>query len=64
VKAGRVAAAASQRNRLWNFVDLVYLNQGTENTGYVTPAYLRRRPADVSDREDGAACFTRSTRRP
>jgi protein-disulfide isomerase len=42
VKAGRVAAAASQQNRLWNFVDLLYLNQGTENTGYVTAAYLRR----------------------
>ena len=42
VKAGLVAAAASQQNRLWNFVDLLYLNQGTENTGYVTAAYLRR----------------------
>ena len=42
VKAGRVAAAASQQNRLWNFVDLLYLNQGTENSRYVTPAYLRR----------------------
>jgi protein-disulfide isomerase len=42
VKAGRVATAASQQNKLWNFVDLLYLNQGTENTGYVTAAYLRR----------------------
>jgi protein-disulfide isomerase len=42
VKAGRVAAAASQQNRLWNFVDLLYLNQGEENTGYVTAGYLRR----------------------
>jgi protein-disulfide isomerase len=42
VKAGRVATATSQQNKLWNFVDLLYLNQGTENTGYVTAAYLRR----------------------
>lgn len=42
VKAGRVAAGAAQQNRLWNFVDLVYLNQGVENTGYVTGTYLRR----------------------
>ena len=42
VRAGRVAAAASQQNRLWNFIDLLYLNQGTENTGYVTSTYLRR----------------------
>jgi protein-disulfide isomerase len=41
VAAGRVAAAAAQQDRLWNFVDLVYLNQGEENSGYVTPAYLR-----------------------
>jgi hypothetical protein len=37
VAAGRVAAAASQQNKLWNFVDLLYLNQGEENSGYVTP---------------------------
>ena len=42
VAAGRVAAAAAQQDRLWNFVDLLYLNQGEENTGYVTAGYLRR----------------------
>lgn len=42
VAAGRVAAAASQQNKLWNFVDLLYLNQGEENSGYVTPTYLHR----------------------
>jgi protein-disulfide isomerase len=42
VAAARVAAAAAAQNRLWNFVDLMYLNQGHENSGYVTPAYLRR----------------------
>lgn len=41
VTAGRVAAAAGQQDRLWNFVDLLYLNQG-ENTGYITPAYIDR----------------------
>src|SRR5947209_7430673 len=41
VRAGQVAAAASQQGKLWNFVDLLYLNQGEENTGYVTSAYLR-----------------------
>jgi protein-disulfide isomerase len=42
VAAGRVAAAAAQQDRLWNFIDLLYLNQGEENTGYVTSQYLRR----------------------
>lgn len=42
VTAGRVAAAAGQQDRLWNFVDLLYLNQGEENTGYVTSPYIHR----------------------
>lgn len=42
VSAGRAAAAAAQQNKLWNFVDLMYLNQGQENTGYATTSYLRR----------------------
>jgi protein-disulfide isomerase len=42
VHAGLAAAGAEQQNKLWNFVDLVYLNQGEENTGYVTNTYLHR----------------------
>ena len=42
VAAGRAAAAAAQQNKLWNFIDLLYLNQGEENSGYVTPSYLHR----------------------
>jgi predicted DsbA family dithiol-disulfide isomerase len=42
VRAGHVAAAAAAQNKLWDFVDLLYLNQGAENTGYATPAYLQR----------------------
>jgi protein-disulfide isomerase len=40
VTAGRAASAAAEQNRLWNFVDVFYFNQGEENTGYVTPAFL------------------------
>ncbi len=47
VRAARVAAGAEQQNRLWNFVELMYENQGEENTGYVTIAYLRRLLAGV-----------------
>jgi protein-disulfide isomerase len=42
VTAGRAAAGAAQQDRLWNFVDVFYYNQGKENTGYVTPAFLDR----------------------
>jgi protein-disulfide isomerase len=42
VTAARAAAVAATRNRLWNFAELFYRNQGTENTGYVTDAFLSR----------------------
>ncbi|HWF54391.1 MAG TPA: thioredoxin domain-containing protein [Solirubrobacteraceae bacterium] len=42
VTAGHAAAAAAEQNKLWNFVDLLYLNQGEENSGYVTSSYVHR----------------------
>jgi protein-disulfide isomerase len=47
VRAARVAEAAGRQNRLWNFADLVYHNQGKENSGYATDAFLRRMAAAV-----------------
>jgi protein-disulfide isomerase len=41
-KAAAAAAAAGQQDRLWHFVDLVYFNQGPENTGYVTRGFVHR----------------------
>jgi protein-disulfide isomerase len=40
VTAGRSASAAGEQNRLWNFVDVFYYNQGEENSGYVTTEFL------------------------
>jgi protein-disulfide isomerase len=40
--AARGAQAAATRDRMWNFVDLFYRNQGQENSGYVTDAFLSR----------------------
>jgi protein-disulfide isomerase len=34
------ALAAGRQNRLWQFVELFYRQQGQEGTGYVTAAYL------------------------
>jgi protein-disulfide isomerase len=42
VTAAAAATAAAKENRMWQFVDPFYLNQGTENSGYVTPGFLRR----------------------
>jgi protein-disulfide isomerase len=36
----RTALAAGEQNRFWNVIALLYLNQGTENTGWVTDALL------------------------
>jgi protein-disulfide isomerase len=35
------ALAARRQNRLWQFIELFYRDQGEEGTGYVTPAFLR-----------------------
>ena len=39
--AAAAAAAAGQSNRLWQFTDLFYQNQGQERSGYVTDDFLR-----------------------
>jgi protein-disulfide isomerase len=41
VKAAGAAAAATRENRLYQFSDLFYRRQQQENTGYVTPSFLR-----------------------
>jgi protein-disulfide isomerase len=38
--AMRAALAAGEQSRFWNFLQLFYLNQGGENSGYVTDAFL------------------------
>jgi protein-disulfide isomerase len=40
VTAAGVLEAAGQQNKMWNAADLLYRNQGEENTGYVTDAFL------------------------
>jgi protein-disulfide isomerase len=42
IRAGSMAAAASQQDRLWPFVDGFYRHQGRENSGYATDDFLRR----------------------
>lgn len=37
----RTALAAASQNRFWNVLELLYENQGTENTGWVTDSLLR-----------------------
>lgn len=37
----RLALAAGEQNRLWNIAEIVYANQGTEDSGYATDSYLK-----------------------
>lgn len=41
LRAARMALALAAQDRLWQFVELMYRNQGAENTGFVTDTYLR-----------------------
>jgi protein-disulfide isomerase len=40
-KGAAMALAVGRQNRLWQFVTLFYAHQGSENSGYVTNAFLR-----------------------
>jgi protein-disulfide isomerase len=38
--AGAAAIAAGKQGRGWTYIELFYRNQGTENSGYVTPEFM------------------------
>jgi protein-disulfide isomerase len=50
-EAAKAALAAARQGRYWNYVELFYRNQGTENSGYVTDKFLTAiaRGAGVKD---------------
>jgi protein-disulfide isomerase len=41
-RAARLALAAGLQGRMWQFAELFYRAQGTENTGYATDSFLRK----------------------
>ena len=41
VRAGAMAAAAAQQDKLWPFADAFYRSQGAENSGYATDDFVR-----------------------
>jgi protein-disulfide isomerase len=49
--AGAAAIAAGEQGRGWNFVEIFYRNQGSEDSGYVTDEFLTAiaRAAGVTD---------------
>ena len=53
-RLARVAAAASQQNRMWQFVSLAYARQGTENSGYATQQFIDKLAADSGLKQTSA----------
>ena len=56
-----LAYGAQLQNKLWNFADLQYFNQGEEETGYATDAYLRKIAGGVRGLDVDRAFAARST---
>lgn len=46
-RAARMALAAAEQNRMWQFSDLFYKNQRDENATYVNDVFLRRIASNV-----------------
>jgi protein-disulfide isomerase len=52
-RLARVAAAAAEQNRMWQFVELAYDRQGAENSGYASDDFINRLATDAGmDRAD------------
>jgi protein-disulfide isomerase len=66
VTAGRAAAAAAKQDKLWNFADVLYYNQGEENSGYVTPQFIDRinKAAGVDSAEADAFAKSAASQEP
>jgi protein-disulfide isomerase len=47
VRLLRMALASGRQNKFWNFIEIVYSNQGAEDSGYATDSYLKSVAAAV-----------------
>lgn len=57
----RATYAAGLQGRLWDFVDLLYRNQGAENSGWVTDPLLRSVGEAISGFDAGAMLAARNS---
>jgi protein-disulfide isomerase len=55
VAAARMANAAASQNRMWDFIDRFYSEQGQENTGYVTDEFLTKIGSEIQGFDTGKA---------
>jgi protein-disulfide isomerase len=63
LRAARMATALGLQDRLWQFVDLMYRNQGAENSGYVTDTYLKALAAAIPGAHASRAMAQRGSAR-
>jgi protein-disulfide isomerase len=59
--AAHLVAAAAQQDKMWPLVDLLYRNQGKENSGYLTTAFQRRIASAVPGLDVDRALAARDT---
>ena len=57
----RATYAAGLQSRLWNYLDLLYRNQGPENSGWVTDGLLRAVGSSISGLDVDAMLAARQT---
>jgi protein-disulfide isomerase len=62
-RAATMAAALSEQDRMWQFLELAYRNQGLENSGYVSDNYLRALADAVPGADAARALAARSSPR-
>jgi len=60
-RAAQMAIALGAQNRLWQFVELMYRNQGLENSSYVTDTYLSALAAAIPGVDVGRALAARDS---
>ena len=48
LEAARAVVAAGEQNKAWPFLDMIFANQGPENSGYVTEEFLTQMGEQVS----------------
>jgi protein-disulfide isomerase len=58
-RAALIAYALAAQNRMFEFIELAYRNQGLENSGYVTDTYLRALTSAIPGVDLGAALAAR-----
>jgi protein-disulfide isomerase len=60
-RLAQMAAAAGEQNKLFDFIELVYANQGEENSGYATDDYLKKIGGAVPGLDVAKALAARSS---